>query len=124
MKTPLDPRHQARRKAIKALFSWAFQDKQRVKNKLAINVIQRLEAIDKLITKTAPEWPIGQINRIDLAILRLAVFELLILKKEPPKVIIDEAIELAKAYGGEKSPAFVNGVLGTVLKEFEKNEKS
>jgi N utilization substance protein B len=74
------------------------------------------EKIDKAISHCAPEWPIAQINRIDLAILRLAIFELIIERREPPKAIIDEAIELAKKYGSEKSASFVNGVLGSVLK--------
>ena len=69
------------------------------------------------ITKAAPEYPIAKINRVDLAILRLAVYELLVEKREPPKVIIDEAVELAKEYGGETSPAFVNGALGKLIKK-------
>ncbi|MBI1982106.1 MAG: transcription antitermination factor NusB, partial [Candidatus Levybacteria bacterium] len=63
----------------------------------------------------APEFPIGKINKVDLAVLRLAVFELLVERKEPQKVIIDEAIELAKEYGGETSPSFINGALGNIL---------
>lgn len=74
--------------------------------------------IDKIISKAAPEWPIKQINRIDLAILRLAIFELIIAPSEPSKAVIDEAIELAKSFGSEKSPGFINGVLGTVLKDY------
>lgn len=120
MKTPLDPRHKNREKAICDLFAFAFQEKTKPKNELAKQVISTIDKIDKIITKAAPEWPIKQINKIDLAILRLAVWELVIKTKEPPKVIIDEAIELAKAYGSEKSPSFVNGVLGTIFKEFKK----
>lgn len=75
-----------------------------------------LDFIDKEITSSAPEWPLERINKIDLAILRLAVYELLIQKKEPPKVIIDEAVELAKEFGSENSAAFINGVLGNILK--------
>jgi len=67
----------------------------------------------------APEWPLEQINKIDLAILRLAIWELTIKQKEPPKVIIDEAIELGKTYGSEKSSSFINGVLGTVFKNLK-----
>ncbi|PJC28319.1 transcription antitermination factor NusB [Candidatus Shapirobacteria bacterium CG_4_9_14_0_2_um_filter_39_11] len=127
MKTPFDPRHKKRIKAIKSLFSWDFQPKTApenkqsllLRNKLAGKVLKKVAQIDKIITKAAPEWPIQQINRIDLAILRLAVYELVVAKKEPPKVIIDEAVELAKAYGGQNSPKFVNGVLGTILKQQE-----
>ena len=71
-------------------------------------------AIDQYILKAAPRWPLERINKIDLAILRLAIWELCFQKKEPPKVIIDEAVELAKEFGGENSPSFVNGVLGTI----------
>jgi N utilization substance protein B len=71
-----------------------------------------LTLIDKTIEKSAPEFPIDKINRTDLAILRLAVYELLIEKKEPAKVIIDEAVELAKEYGGETSPSVYKRGLG------------
>ena len=119
MKTASDPRHQKRVLLIKYLFSLGFQPKKSTKNKLVQKILQNLNLIDKIITKAAPEWPIGQINRIDLAILRLAVYELNITKKEPPKVIIDEAVELSKTYGAEKSSSFVNGVLGTILKNHD-----
>ncbi|EKD87255.1 MAG: hypothetical protein ACD_36C00174G0003 [uncultured bacterium] len=71
--------------------------------------------IDEKIAGAAPEWPLPKISKIDLAILRLAVTEL-VEKKEPPKVIIDEAVELAKQFGNDNSSKFVNGVLGTILK--------
>jgi len=74
------------------------------------------QSIDNIIQAAAPEWPTNKIAKIDLAILRLATNELLVEKKEPPKVIIDEAVELAKAFGNDNSAKFVNGVLGTILK--------
>lgn len=117
MKTAFDPRHQRRKEAVKQLFGWHFHQEQEIKNELAKKVLKAREKIDKIITEAAPEWPIGQINKIDSAILRLAIYELVVTAKEPPKVIIDEAIELAKTYGGEKSPSFINGVLGTVYKK-------
>lgn len=123
MKTPYDPRHIKRQKTVKNLFRWSFQSKQKIENKLAKSILDRQKKIDKIIAESAPDWPIEQINRIDLAILRLAVYELVIVKKEPPKVIIDEAVELAKRYGSEKSSSFVNGVLGTILKKMTKLEK-
>lgn len=122
MKTPYDPRHIRRQKAIKNLFRFSFQSEQKIENKLASQVLTHQKKIDKIITQSAPDWPIEQINRVDLAILRLAIYELAIDKKEPPKVIIDEAVELAKRYGSEKSSSFVNGVLGTVLKKLEKKD--
>jgi len=120
MKTPYDPRHIKRQKAIKNLFRWSFQSKQTMENKLAQEILAQRKKIDKIVADAAPDWPIEQINRIDLAILRLAIYELAITKKEPPKVIIDEAVELAKRYGSEKSSSFINGVLGTVLKKIKK----
>lgn len=123
VKTPYDPRHIKRQKAIKNLFRWSFQSKQKIKNELAKAVLSHRRKIDQIVAESAPDWPIEQINRVDLAILRLAIYELAIVKKEPPKVIIDEAVELAKRYGSEKSSSFINGVLGTVLKKIEKKEK-
>lgn len=72
--------------------------------------------IDALISKHAPEWPIDQIAGIDRAVLRLGVYEVLWSDEVPPKVAINEAVELGKAYGGENSGSFVNGVLGTVYR--------
>lgn len=114
MKNPLDPRHTKRQKIVEDLFKIDFH-KQRIGEKAKI-IISQKDFIDEAIKKAAPEFPIAKINRTDLAILRLAVFELLIEKTAPQRVIIDEAIELAKEYGGEKSPGFVNGALGNLIK--------
>ena len=122
MKTALDPRHKKREKAIKQLFAFSFKKGEEPQSKLAQKVIKNMEKIDKVVTESAPEWPIDQINKVDLAILRLAVWELTINKKEPPKVVIDEAVELSKSYGSEKSSSFVNGVLGTIFKGIEKKK--
>lgn len=116
MKTPLDPRHQKRRGAVQALFAWEFRN-GKTEDELANHVTKHLSGIDVLITECAPEWPLEQINKIDLAILRLAIFELTVAKNEPVKVVIDEAVELAKEFGSESSPSFINGVLGTALKK-------
>lgn len=127
MKTALDPRHKRREKTVKTLFRLSFLEKDAIKgplDALVQKIFDNQKKIDKAISRAAPEWPIAQINKIDLAILRLAIFELLICSREPARVIIDEAIELAKAYGSEKSPAFINGVLGTSLKYRTKNDKS
>ena len=121
MKTPKDPRHLKREKAVKALFGFGFN--QEVNNPLARAIIKNQKIIDKMIADFAPDWPIAQINRIDLAILRLALFELAIKTKEPPKVVIDEAVELAKKFGSQKSPNFINGVLGTAYKKINSSEK-
>ena len=73
-----------------------------------------------MIVKSAPDWPVDKISKIDLAVLRLSIYELAIEKKEPPRVIIDEAVELSKEYGNDKSPQFINGVLGTIYTWIQK----
>lgn len=94
---------------------------------LVYGVQDKIESIDKIIEKTAPEWPINQINILDRNILRIGIFELLYEKVDevPPKVAINESIELAKNFGGESSRKFVNGVLGTIYRELinETDEK-
>lgn len=114
MKTSKDPRHKKRIHQMQELFSWDFKKERSGKSEVD-QIISNLDKIDDKIVKAAPTWPITKINRIDLAILRLSLFELLLSKDAPPKVIIDEAVELAKEYGGDSSPAFVNGVLGKVI---------
>lgn len=84
---------------------------------------KKIKKIDQIIAKCAPEWPLEQIAKIDKTILRISIFELLFAKKTlevPPKVAIDEAVELGKAFGGENSSKFINGVLGTVYKKYYK----
>jgi N utilization substance protein B len=77
------------------------------------------EALDDIVRPVAPEWPIEQIARMDRTILHIGVYELTYNKSVPPKVVINEAVELAKAFGGENSSKFINGVLGTVLRNQE-----
>jgi len=117
MKTPQDPRHLKREKIIQEIFSFSF-NQTKTRDETAQKIQKSIKKIDNIIKKSAPQWPIDKINKIDLAILRLAVYELTE-KKEPVKVIIDEAIELAKKYGTENSPGFINGVLGDVLKKLK-----
>ena len=74
---------------------------------------------DAKIEPAAPEWPIDQIAKMDLTILRLAIYELMIKREVPPKVVINEAVELAKSFGGENSSKFINGVLGTIYRQSE-----
>ncbi len=113
MKTPLDPRHKRRQKFIQELFGMDFHTQKSSETTRAI--FTHKDMIDKHIEYAAKEFPTDKINKIDLAILRLAIFELLIEKKAPPKVVIDEAIELAKEFGGETSPGFINGALGNII---------
>ncbi len=150
MKLATDPRHEARKLALQSLFEWSFNstdieeivvrtleeytnldrsDKveidQELTKFLVKGVIENLERLDEIIETCAPEWPIEQIAKVDLEVLRIAIFEIYIARSVPPKVAIDEAVELAKAFGGENSSKFVNGVLGTVVKQLlpEVNEK-
>lgn len=144
MKRSTDPRHLARILALQGLFSKYFlhNDVQMemipVKELLTIDefekydkdlfekitkgVIENIEQIDKLIEKYAPQWPIQQMKLVDLQILRIAIFEGFISKITPPKVSIDEAIEIAKDFGGESSGKFVNGVLGAIYEEIKSEE--
>lgn len=117
MKTAQDPRHQARREAVKVLFAETFTP-QPSHPGIINEILKNRTLIDDEITKAAPAWPIDKLNRIDLAVLRLAVYELKF-EKTPPKVVIDEAVELAKEFGSENSGSFINGVLGTIYKEDE-----
>lgn len=133
-------RHLSRSIAMQSLYEWDFGGKKRdleeivTKNirefgpgledtglvwQIITGVVKHLLSIDKIITKAAPEWPIDQITIVDRNILRIGLYELLYSNKEevPPKVAINEAIELAKSFGGESSGKFINGVLGTVYKE-------
>ncbi len=131
-------RHLSRTIAMQSLFEWDFHGQKRelkeiVKNNiqqfapgmedtafvyaLSEGVVSKLPEIDQVIAKHAPEWPIDQITLVDRNVLRLGIYELLFLKEVPPKVAINEAVELAKTFGGESSSKFLNGVLGTLFKE-------
>ncbi len=96
-------------------FSNAIDDKNFVHD-VVDGVQEHQEQIDGIIGPAAPEWPVEQIAKIDKIILRIGVYELLIKRDVPPKVAINEAVELAKAFGGENSSKFVNGVLGTIYR--------
>lgn len=115
-----DPRHQKRRKIVQSLFAESFIKQPNSNEQDLIDIFNKKKEIDEEIIKAAPAWPIENINKVDLAILRLSVYELLE-GKAPPKVVIDEAVELAKEFGAESSPSFVNGVLGTVFDRMQKD---
>ena len=83
-------------------------------------IIDNIKKIDEIIAEYAPEWPIEKITIIDRNVLRLGVYELKFNDNIPAKVAINEAIELAKTFGGEKSGKFVNGVLGSIYKEISR----
>ncbi len=105
MKTSTDPRHIKRARKVAKLFAKSF-------------IPGFTTPLDESISSAAPEWPLKNINKIDLAILRVAVDEILN-TDIPPKVAIDEAVEIGKKYGAQNSASFINGVLGTILKEKE-----
>ena len=134
----MSTRHIARTIVLQSLFEWDFNngqkeitetlkhvkkevtpefDDQNFSLNLIKNIIKNKKEIDKLITKFAPEWPLNQITNVDRNILRIGVYELKLDKEIPPKVAINEAIELAKAFGGDASSKFINGVLGSVYKK-------
>jgi transcription antitermination protein NusB len=138
-------RHLSRSIVLQSLYEWDFYNKKPVLKNIVernikdfgpgleeldfiwqlIDVIEKhIAEIDKIIEKAAPEWPIEQIAVIDRNVLRIGLSELLYANKEevPPKVAINEAIELAKTFSGQTSGKFVNGVLGTVYKQMEPAE--
>lgn len=141
-------RHLSRSIAMQSLYEWDFYgDKKEslekiternIKNlgpgledvnfiwDLTKGVVKNLKEIDKIIEKAAPEWPIAQIPIIDRNVLRIGIFELLHSDKKevPPKVAINEAIELAKTFGGENSGKFINGVLGTIYRQLDSEQKT
>ncbi len=146
MKRSTDPRHLARILALQSLFTKYFAqeeiitDTMPVKELLSINeieeydtelfskitegVVKNIDEIDKMITQYAPQWPTKQMKLVDLQILRIAIYEGFIEEITPPKVSIDEAIEIAKDFGGESSGKFVNGVLGAIYEETKKGEEN
>lgn len=134
-------RHLARSVAMQALYEWDFKERN---NELLPGILEHtikefgdgieepefivmlvkgtldhIEEIDRIIERAAPQWPIDQIAMVDRNVLRLGLYELMWSDREavPPKVAINEAIELAKSFGGESSGRFINGVLGTIYKE-------
>ena len=135
-------RHLSRSIVLQSLYEWDFYDKKpELKNivernikdfgpgleeldfiwKLIDGISAHLEELNKIIETAAPEWPLAQISMIDRNVLRIGLFELLYANKEevPPKVAINESIELAKTFSGPTSGKFINGVLGTVYKQLD-----
>jgi len=118
MKTSRDPRHLRRRATVRQLFSLSFTDQgEWHESEIAPKIWEKKGELDEYIRKVAVKWPPERLNKLDLAILRLAIFELLYDRAEPVKVIIDEAVEISKEFGSKSSASFVNGVLGKIVKE-------
>jgi N utilization substance protein B len=125
-KKGIDPRHARRLRVVQHLFAHSFGDEREGIEALhpeEAQIVQMIfsyrEVLDALIQKHAPKYPLSQIARSDLAILRLAAYELIIDRKEPDKVVINEAVELAKEVGSDRGFAFVNAVLGKILTEYK-----
>ena len=111
----MDPRHELRVKIAQQLFALSFsKGKVNSIDKKTKEVISNIVKINGFIKKHAPKYPLDKISKVDLAILQLAIYELNFEKKTPPKVVIDEAIELSKELGSEKTFGFVNAVLGKI----------
>lgn len=115
----MDPRHKKRIKIVQQLFSEEFYPQKSLLPKTK-KILEHKNRITNIIKKFASKFPIETIAKVDLSILTLSIYELIIEKKHPQKVIIDEAVELAKELGGEKSYAFINGVLGKIVSNLEK----
>ena len=140
-------RHLSRSIVLQSLYEWDFYHKKgelkeiverNIKNfgpgleeldfiwQLVDGVVKHMSGLDNIIEKAAPEWPIAQIAIIDRNVLRMGLYELLYANKDevPPKVAINEAIELAKTFSGQTSGKFINGVLGTVYKKLKEKENN
>lgn len=132
-------RHLSRTIAMQTLYEWDMRRELDIEPIMARNIaefkddadptyvesvvrgsVDQIETLDAKIEKAAPEWPVAQISPIDKAILRVAIYELLHSDDVPPKVAINEAVELAKMFGGENSSKFINGVLGTIYRTSDK----
>lgn len=122
----MDPRHKKRIRILQNLYAFSFKNDQNnlpyKEDGITGDIIANLELIDSQIQKYAPKFPLDKISKIDLSILRLSIYDLIIIKKTPAKVIIDEAVELAKEFGGDKSFAFINAILGKVYQNKTQNE--
>lgn len=139
-------RHIARSIALQSLYEWDFYgrkgsleeiverdlkefapelDETELARRIALSVAEQMDKLDSIIQKAAPDWPIDQIAIVDRNVLRIGLYELLFSNPQevPPRVAINEAIELAKGYGGVNSSRFINGVLGTVYRELGEPDK-
>lgn len=99
-------------------YSETIEDKDFIRA-LTTGVASKIDELDAVLQPIAPEWPLTQIARVDRVILRIGLYELRHGNDVPPKVVINEAVELAKAFGSDNSSKFVNGVLGTALRQQE-----
>lgn len=143
----MSKRHLARSIIMQSLYQWDFKDKptaaipaiidqvmlefgagiddtKEYVTKTVAGILDTIEEIDALIKKYAPNWPVDEMSIVDRNILRLGVFELKLSDHIPPKVAINEAIELAKSYGGPSSGKFVNGILGAMYNDMPHDDSA
>jgi N utilization substance protein B len=141
MPVKTDKRHQARRIALSNLFCIIHNDNdpqrceqltedvyelkeedwdKKLEEDIVKGTLENKDKIEPIIEECAPQWPLDKIFKVDLVILEMAIYELIIKGETPNKVVMDEAVELAKEYGNDTSSSFVNGVLGTVFDNKEK----
>ncbi len=131
----IDARHESRIVLIQALYAYSFQQEKTLLECISIirkeypmdqcdegiirqvgeGIVESFPKLDTFIQKAAPEWPLDKISRVDLMILRLALFEIHIAQSVPYKVAINEAVELAKEFTGSSSAKFINGTLGSII---------
>jgi len=133
-------RHLSRTVSMQTMYEWEFRNFPDLEEIMARNIAEfekdvdqvyvhkvvhgiqeHLTDIDTLIQEAAPEWPLDQVAKVDKNVLRIAVYEMLFDTEEdvPPRVSINEAIEIGKTFGSESSPKFVNGALGYIYRKFE-----
>lgn len=123
----MDKRHVRRQHIVQDLYAASYNSRlqhSEIHEKVQ-NIIAHVSNFDSKIQVYAQKYIVEKIARVDLAILHLALYELLVEKTVPPKVVINEAVELAKEMGGEKSPSFINAILGKIYEiDYENSEKA
>ena len=117
----MDVRHQKRTTIIQELYAYSFNPHGEMStfNAKTLDIIKKQHTLNQEIEKFASKFPIDKIAKVDVAILQLSIYDLIIEKQEPPKVIINEAVELAKELGSDRSFAFINAILGKIYEEYK-----
>lgn len=120
----MDVRHQKRTTIIQELYAHSFNPHGKIDtfDSKTQDIIKQQPSLNEKIEKFASKFPIDKIAKVDVAILQLSIYDLIIERKEPPKVIINEAVELAKELGSDRSFAFINAVLGKIYTNLHKND--
>ncbi len=122
VKSKTDKRHLRRKLLVEEFFGGTFRKLDNPSPE-AKKILRHEKLIDSLMLGASAEGKTKRINKVDRAVLTVAIWEMAVEKKTPPKVIIDEAVEFAKEFGSESSPGFVNGILGAIFKNQETENK-